>query len=235
MIVVFTSLAAAAPDPSGLRDTATTLGAGEVVVRLPTGRSAVGLGERTEVWVTPIDAGLGGTRIGMEQRLLDRGAVAWSVTPSVGQKWSGGRTSVRLATTVSTTWRQSRVNLTVAPELGWLREVALGEARSSTFGPSRLHVPVEVAYDHLFERAIVRGTVRAWTLDEGEPLTYGVTTLSWIHQWGRVFTELGAGLLVGRPSEHHFLGRYQTTLVVPYPRLDLWLQLGRPANGRSDR
>ncbi|MEO0605903.1 MAG: hypothetical protein AAF211_31020 [Myxococcota bacterium] len=228
MIFVFVSAAGAAPDASGLRDTAGTLDAGELVVRLPTGRTAVGLAERTEIWVTPIDAGLGGTRIGLEQTVVDGSALAWSVTPSVGQKWSGGRTSVRLSTTMSTMWNRSRINLTLAPELGLLRETELGETRSRTLGPSRFHLPVEVAYDHLFPRALVRGTVRAWALDEGAPWTYGVGTVSWIHQWGRVFTELGAGLLVGRPSEHHFLGRYQTTLVLPYPRLDLWLQLGRP-------
>lgn len=225
MILVLTSIAVAAPDSGGLRDTAGTLDAGEVVVRLPTGRSAVGVGSRTEVWVTPVDAGLGGTRVGLEQTLLDRGPVVWSVTPSVGQKWSWGRTSLRLGTTLSTTWASSRLNLTVAPELGLLRETTLDATRSRDVALSRVHLPVEIAYDRLFSRATVRGAVRVWALDEGEALTYGVGTLSWIHQWGKVFTELGAGLLVGRPSEHHFLGRYQTTLVLPYPRVDLWLQL----------
>ncbi|MEN0062158.1 MAG: hypothetical protein AAGA48_08385 [Myxococcota bacterium] len=223
-MIALTTLALAAPSSSGLRDTAGTLEAGEVVVRLPTGRSAVGLTSTTEAWVTPFDVGLGGTRIGLEQTLVERRAVGWSVTPSIGQKWSLGRTSLRLSSTLSLTQPSSRINLTVAPELGILRETILDQTSSQRLELSRFHLPVEVAYDHLWDRALVRGAVRVWTLDEGEPLTYGTATASWIHQWGRLFTEVGAGLLIGRPSEHHFLGRYQTTLVLGFPRVDMWLQ-----------
>jgi len=228
LILLTTALTAPArADPSwaGLRGTAETLDAGEAVIRLPTGRSSLGVSDRAEVWVVPFELVLGGTRVGLERQLIDGDGLSWSVSPSVAEKWSLYKTSLQLASALS--WERSvhRVNLLAAAELRLLRQASFAEEVTHTLSVDRVHVPLTVSYDHTRGDTVLRAQLMAPLLDEGEPLTFGVLSGAVIHRFGRFHLDAGAGLLVGRPSEHLFLGTYEHLLVAAYPRVDLWLSL----------
>lgn len=216
--------AAAALAWSGLSGTADTVDRGDVVLRPPTGRSGVGVGPTTEVFAVPFDLTLLGTRAGVEQALLD-GPVTWSVSPSLGASWSLARASFRVDTHLSVDAGRERFHASVGADLRTLRQARLSDQRSHAVSVQRLHVPIGVSWDHAWTDTIVRTEVRVSLLDAGRPLTHGVASAQWIHRWGRFHLALGAGVLVGRPSEQVFLGRYLHTLVFPYPRVDLWVRL----------
>lgn len=209
----------------GLRHTADTLAPGEAVIRLPTGRSAVAAGPSTEVFLTPFDLTVGGTRVGLEQGLGRWGPLSWSVAPSVAEKWSLGRTALRLESFLS--WEQGadRLTLLVAPDLNLMRRTTLADEATARWSLDRTHVPVSLVFDHTWTDTVVRVAGKLGVYDEGEALSHGTLAASWIHRHGGLHVELGAGVLVGRPSEQTFLGTYDYLLVMAYPRLDLWWQL----------
>ncbi|MCB9780198.1 MAG: hypothetical protein H6742_16645 [Alphaproteobacteria bacterium] len=219
------TMAAHAGSWAGMRNTADTLDPGEVVLRLPTGRSAVGLSPSTEVFLTPFDVVMGGTRLGVEQVVVERGAVAWSLSPSIAEKWSLGRTGLRLESVVTGTRGRTSASIVVAGDVNLLRQTTLGETASQRWTVDRVHVPVAVIVDHAWRDSVVRGTARVGLLDEGRAMTWGTVVGSFLHRFGGLHFEVGAGLFVGRPSEHTFLGTYEHLLVAPYPKLDLWWQL----------
>jgi len=225
MISLMLVLAAQAQDvPSwgGLRDTAGTLPAGEWAVRLPTGRSAVGLTDRTEVWVQPVGMAFAGSRLGLEQLVVDQGAWAWSLAPAAGSAWTGREAAAELRSYLSYSAGDHRLNLTVAGRGRLVRQAQLSDTRSHAWSADRLLVPVALAHDLSRGQSIWRTRLMVAAIDEGVPLSYGTLSASWIHAFGRLHVELGAGVLVGKPSEHVFLGTYEHTLAVMYPTADLW-------------
>ncbi|MCB9744814.1 MAG: hypothetical protein H6740_19640 [Alphaproteobacteria bacterium] len=225
--LLLTPLALAEPGGASLTGTAHTLEPGAWVLRQPFGPSAVGLTPRLELQLTPFDLALGGPRVGLEIGALERGAWAVSLTPSVGEKGSLGRTALRVELVTSTRWGAHGVSLSLRPELSALTQTRLDEGGASLhLDADRWLLPVTLTWDvQLSDDSALRASARAWALDEGTVFSYGLTTASWLHQWGRLHSELGVGALVGRPSEHVFLGDYTHRLVVAYPKLDLWVLL----------
>ena len=65
-MIAFLLFEAFGATPGVRRLTAETLPAGEGIVRLPTGVSAVGVTHRDELWLQPHDLNIGGPRLGME-------------------------------------------------------------------------------------------------------------------------------------------------------------------------
>ena len=210
---------------AGLRDTADTLPDGEWAVRLPTGRTALGVRDGTEVWVQPIGMGFAGSRLGLEQAVLSRGDWRWSLAPSVGTTWSLREGGVELRSSLSATAGAHRLNLTAAVRGRVLRQVRLDDTRSRALSADRLLVPVALTHDQRLGESLWRTRLMVAVVDEGEALTYGTLSSSWGHAFGRLHAEVGAGVLVGQPSEHVFLGHYHRTLVAAYPTLDLWWSL----------
>jgi len=210
----------------GLRQTAEILEPREFVVRLPTGRSALGVGPSTEVFLTPFDMIVGGPRLGVEQAVGQWGPLSWSLAPSLAQKLSLRRTGLRLESFLSIEQGADRLSLVVAPDLNLMRRVTLSEEASSAWSLDRTHLPVSLVYDHQWTDTIVRVAGKVGVIDEDRAFSHGTLSASWIQRLGRLHVELGAGVLVGRPSEQTFLGTYERLLVTAYPRLDLWWQGG---------
>jgi hypothetical protein len=208
----------------GLRNTAETLEPGEVVLRPPTARSAAALSSTTELFLTPFDGVVGGPRVGVEQALVTDGPVTWSLAPSIAEKWSLGRTDVRVESLVSGARGSDRVTLVTAVDLNFLRTTVLAEEKSREWSLDRVHVPVSLVYDHSLRDTVLRASGVVGVVDEGRTFTWGSLVGSWIHRWGGLHVELGAGLFVGQPSEHIFLGTYERTIVSAYPKVDLWWQ-----------
>ena len=100
----------------------------------------------------------------------------------------------------------------------------MGLQRTRELSWARTNLPVGLTYDHRWDKDVLRVASRLWVVDEEQTFTYGVGAMSWVHRWGKLHTEVGAGLLVGRPTEHEFLGRYLEVLVLGYPKVDLWMQ-----------
>lgn len=225
MLSLLLPLSAAASSWGGLSDTAGTLSAGEVVVRVPTGTSAVGLTDTTEIQVTPYELWIGGTRIGIEQTLLQTDRLALSLAPSLAEKWTLRRTAAELSVLVSLTGDRSRLTAALSGRLRLLRQATLGESTTHTLSFDRAHVPAALTYDHLFADSLIRTRLTVAVLDEGAPLTHGVLSTGYIRRFGRVHVDLGVGVLLGTPSEHTFLGTYTHRLLAAYPRADFWIQL----------
>ena len=225
LLTMMTGGAMAEPSWAGLRGTAETLDAGEAVVRLPTGRTSLGVTDRTELWLTPFDLLVGGTRVGIERRMLDVGDLSWSLTPSAAEQWTLQKTALQLDSTVSWTRGRHRVNLTGSVDLRLMRRAQLGEDVVHDWSVDRLMAPLTLAYDHTRGDTVLRGQLMVPVWDEGETANFGVLSGAVIHRFGRFHLDAGAGLLVGRPSEHLFLGTYEHLLVAAYPKVDLWLQL----------
>ncbi len=217
----------APPSWGGLRDTADTLPRGEWAVRLPTGRTALGIRDGTELWVQPVALAAAGTRVGVEQVVLARGGWRGSLSPSVAGTWAGTEGALELRAISSHTAGPHRLNLSAAGRGRLLRQAQLGEERTHTLSMDRLLLPVAVGYDYTAGRSVWRGELTVAALDEGEALPWGTLSASRAHAFRRLHVEPGVGLLVGSPSEHFFLGRYQHTLVTLYPTLDLWWAPGR--------
>jgi hypothetical protein len=224
LLLLFGAALAGAPEAGwgALRDTAGTVGQGAWVVRTPLGRSSVGLGETTDLVVQPFDIRIGGTRVGVEQTVLDRGAWTVSVLPSIGEKWSLGRTSLRADVLASVEGARLRGNAGLGVNMRLLRQTTLSETATSTLGLERVDVPLTLSLDLLAEETVWRVQLRTPLHDEGAALGWVGGQASWIHRFGRVYLDLGLGVLVGRPTEHVFLGEYLHPLVVGYPRMDLW-------------
>ena len=215
---------ALAPTSGALRNTAATLDSGEVVLRIPTAPSAVGLTSKTEVWVVPVDLLIGGPRLGVEQQLCNTEAFSLSVAPSIGQKLSMGRTSFKVNGVASYKWGPNRVNAVVAPELRLLRTLTLGEALSDELRFDRLHVSTRLAWDHDWKSGTTRLQTSVMVYDETEWATFATVGGQYIHRFGVAHLAGGVSLLVGQPTEHVFLGNYEHTLVSLYPTLDMWFQ-----------
>lgn len=209
---------------AGLRNTAETLEPGEFLLRPPTGRSAAAITSTTEIFLTPFDGVVGGPRVGVEQVLVTSGPVTWSLAPSIAEKWSLGRTDVRVESFVSAACESDRVTLVTAVDLNFLRTTVLAEEKSREWSLDRVHVPVSLVYDHTMGDTVLRAAGVLGVYDEGRTFTWGSLAGAWIHRWGGFHLEAGAGLFVGKPSEHTFLGTYERTIVSGYPKVDLWWQ-----------
>ena len=210
------ALAFATPD---LTHTAETLDAGAVVVRLPTGPSAVGLTDGTDLFVTPWDVGIGGPRVGVEQAVMD----FWSLRPSLGTKTTGKRTSVRLDSTVSTQVGKSQFSASIGADLRLLRRVELGTERTSEWSIDRIQIPLNGIWDWTANRSTIRTRVTLPLRDRGQTLTYGTGSVSYLHDFGKLHTETGVGLLLGRPRDAIALDTYDWFFTLPYPKLDMWM------------
>lgn len=224
MALLLGAALAGAPEAGwgALRDTAGTVGKGAWAVRTPLGRSSIGLTDSTDLVVQPFDIRIGGTRVGVEQTVFDRGAWTVSVLPSVGEKWSLGRTSLRADALASVGTQRIRGNLGIGVNTRLLRQTTLGAEATSDLGVERVDVPLTLSLDLLREDTVWRVQVRTPLHDEGRALNWASAQASWIHRFGRVYLDLGLGVLVGKPSEHVFLGEYLHPLVIGYPRMDLW-------------
>lgn len=223
MLLLLSALAAGSS--GGLPGTADTLSPGEVVLRVPTGTSAVGLTEESELWVVPYELWTGGTRLGVEYTVLSRDAVSLSLSPSVSEKWTLRRTALRLEGHLSVAGDRRRLTLSAAPQLRLMRQEQLSETLEHDLSIDRLHVPVTLTADATLGDSLLRARLTVAALDEGVPMTYGVLAGGLIRRLGRLHLDVGAGVLVGRPSEQVFLGTYHHRLVAAYPRMDLWVLL----------
>jgi len=228
-MMVFLFSTAMAAGWGGLRDTAGTVDQGDVVVRLPVGTSAVGLTDHTELQVQPFDLYIWGPRVGIEQVVVDDGPWTLSVRPSVAT--SGGIWSTRAEALVAWTGDHHRFGGTVAGDGRWMRQTILGADKTHAWSLLRVDVPLVATWDWMpggpEGDGMLRSRVRAVLYDEGDTLDFYTVTESWTHRLGkrdRFFLETGVSMLVGRPSEHVFLGDYAYFLVMPYPRIDVWWQ-----------
>jgi len=231
MLAWLLSAALASTTWSGVPDTAGTVDAGEVVVRLPYGRSSVGLSEKTELMVIPLDVPLRGTRVGVEHEVGSTQTWTVSVVPSAAMKWSGGRVSTRVDALAARTWTHHRAHLGLSSDARLLRQTTLGETRTVAWSLERVDVPLTVAWDWMPDgasgRTMVRTKLRTPLHDEGEALNWLTAQAGWLRRCGakqRLHIDLGVGTLVGQPTEHIFLGDYSHTLVMAWPRVDVWLQ-----------
>lgn len=227
IVMLGSTTSAWADDWRGLRNTAGTLEQLEVVLRLPTGPSAIGVGPSTELTVTPMDISdlsAIGTRLGAKQDLFQSDRFTWSVAPSLLQSWSLGRNELRLQSLHSLTMSRHRLHLDLGLELGVLRRKTMS-TDSSKWHVDRVHVPAELGYDFAWSgRTLLRGSLRPMVYDEGRWLTYTHVRAAWVRRWGVFHLALGAGALIGKPSEHVFLGTYDHVLAFAYPQIDLWFQ-----------
>ncbi len=219
---------AAEADWAGLRDTAGTLEQGDGVVRLPTGLSGLGLSERTELQVQPFDLYVWGPRLGVEHTLATPGAWTVGVAPSVGT--SLGVWSTRATVLAGWSGPHHHLGGTLAADGRFLRQTILGDTRAHAWSLSRVDVPLVLTWDWLpsgpASQGLLRTRLRTVLYDEGDTLDFVTVTESWTHRLGqrdRLFLETGVSALVGRPSEHVFLGDYAYPLAFLYPRLDLWM------------
>lgn len=197
----------------------TTLDPGAAVVRLPIGMSAVGLTERVELQVTPFDLTRGGTRLGAG---LDLGPV--TLSPSIAQKWSLGRTSGRLEATVGQTHGAHAWTLTVGADVRLLRQVTLADQADATWHIERVHAPVTVGWGWTGPSWDALASIQVAVWDEGKLATFATGRAMAVRRWDHLFVGFGVGGLVGRPSEHLFLGAYEHRLGIAYPLLDLGYQ-----------
>ncbi len=219
---------ALASDPGVLPHTAGTLPAGEAVARLPTGRSGVGLTDRTELWVVPFDLGIGGPRVGTEHGLVD-GDWSLSLRPSVGVRTTGRRASLRLEPAVSRVVGSSALSAELGVDLRFLQQLQLEtDGARKELGFDRLQSTLLLAWDHPHLRAKVRLPLR----DRGETLRWGSGSVACVHRGERVQFSGGLGMLVGRPKDQFTLGTYAWWFWLPYPELDLVVRLGKRAQSR---
>lgn len=220
ILTLFASLAIATPD---LPHTAETLDAGQVVVRIPTGPSAVGLADGTELWTIPFDFGIGGPRVGVEQRLLEKGSVSWTASPSAALRSTLRRGSIAAESTVSLHRGEHVFSAVVGADLRLLQRLEIDDENSKTWSVDRLQVPVTLIHDWSRNRSTVRTRVNVPIRDRGQTLTYGSGSLSYLHAFGKLHTETGVGLLVGSPRDQYMMDTYLWSFVLPYPKLDLWM------------
>jgi hypothetical protein len=204
-----------------LPDTAHTLTAGEAVVRLPTGRSAVGLSDQVELWIVPLDLGIGGPRLGMELG-TSRSEFHLSVRPSVGLKHTLRRTSARVDGALSWTRGVHTLSATAGLDARFVHPTLLlpeGSTRQHAF--DRLQAVAVVAWD---VEGRFRARLRLPLRDRGHTLRYGSGSVGWVHTTGGLHVLLGAGLLVGRPVDQVTLGTYAWWFWQPYPEVDVALR-----------
>jgi len=196
--------------------TAETLPAGEAVVRWPAGRSAVGLGDTTDAWLTPFDLTIGGPRVGVERggRL---GATRWSVAPSVGAKTTLKRASLRLETNGSWDVGVHQLSGQLAVDVRFLRQLVVDEELSRDLSFDRVQAHVLGIWDTPHSRVKLRLPLA----DQGHGLTWGTVSAAWTHTTRRVHVAAGLGMLVGRPFDRYTLGHYAWWFWVPYPEVDL--------------
>jgi hypothetical protein len=188
------------------------------VVRLPTGRSGVGLTDSDELWVVPFDLGIGGPRLGSEHG-ASFGPWLVSVRPSVGVRTTLRRASVRLEPAVS--YRAGAVLLSaeLALDARLVRQLELlpeGAAHRPAFDrwQSQLLLACD-AGEH------VRAKLRLPLRDRGTSLRWGSGSLAWVVTGRRVHAAAGVGMLVGRPRDQYTLDAYRWFFWLPYPELDL--------------
>ena len=231
LLVALSSVAAASSLGSwgALRDTAGTGEAGTVALRLPVAASSWSITDRTELQLTPFELPVWGPRLAVEQVVLNDGPWTVSLRPAVGA--SQGLLSLRAEALAAWTGAHHRFGATTAADTRLLRQTVLAEERSHSWSLQRIDVPLVLHWDWMpggpDGDGLLRSRVRTLIHDEGELFTYATLIESWTQRLGkhdRVFLEAGLAMLVGKPSEHVFLGRYLTTLLVPYPRMDLWVQ-----------
>ena len=227
-LICLSGALAGEPTWAGLRDTAQTVGQGDVVVRLPTGVSSVGLTERTELQLQPFDLVVWAPRVSVQQQVAATGDWTVAVRPSLAG--SRERGSTRAEVLAGWTAAHHRLGATLAADARWMRQTVLGAERAHAWSLSRVDVPLVVTWDWLPSgddgQGLLRSRVRTMLHDEGDALDVAVVTESWVHRLGkrdRLFLETGVSTLVGTPSEHVFLGDYQYRLVMAYPRVDLWM------------
>lgn len=133
------------------------------------------------------------------------------------------RASARLDTTASLAVRAHQVSVGLGQDLRLVGRLELGEERDTTWAYDRMQVPLTVVYDGTLGRTTLRTRVDLPLLDRNQVLGYGTGSVSALYDLGALELEAGAGLLVGRPRDQYTLGRYAYFLVVPYPKLDVWV------------
>lgn len=214
----------------GLRDTAGTGEAGDVVLRLPVADSSWSLTDRTELQLRPFELPIWGPRVAVEHVVLDDSGWTVSLRPALGL--SRGLLSTRGEVLAAWTGARHRLGGTLQTDVRLLRQTVLGTERTHEWSLQRVDVPLVLLWDWLPRGpdgdGMLRTRLRTLVHDEGEVFSYATLVESWTHRLGRrdrVFLEAGVAVLAGRPSEHVFLGRYETPLVLAYPRLDLWVRL----------
>lgn len=193
--------------------TSAVLPAGEVEVRLPTGRSAVGLGGGRQVWLAPFDVGMGGPRLGLRQRV---GGFAFD--GSFGVKHTLHRASVKLEGAHTWTLGDHEVSTAVGLDARFLRTTHVDAERTDTVRFDRLQATgtlTWVAWNRLVSR------VRLPVLDRGKSLRYGSGSVAVRAERGRVRAQAGVGMMVGRPKDQWTLGTYHWWFWLPYPEVDV--------------
>lgn len=198
--------------------TAETVPQGEVVVRLPTGPSAVGLTDRDELWIIPLDLGIGGPRLGLEHAWSGE-RWALSVRPSVGVKSTLRRWSLRVEPTLS--WRSEHhlLSAELALDARLLDQVQLlEEGRQHELGLDRLQSHLLLTWD---ARSKVRTKLRLPVRDRGATLSWASGSVAWTHTREHLYLAAGLGMLVGRPRDQYTLGTYHWWFWLPWPEVDV--------------
>lgn len=196
-------------------------GPGQVVLALPTAQSSVGLGAHSALVLVPFEMRVGGPRLGVEAG-MEAGDWQLAVLPSLGVKVQGTQGLGELGLSAGRGVGAGRIDLSLSPSLRVDLQHRLGTEDSRQFQQGRAHLPVSVAYTHLWTRHALRlrGT---WMLyDEGRLSTFGTLGVDGMRRWEHLQVSVGVHGLVGTPSEQLFLGRYEHTLVAAYPKLGLW-------------
>jgi hypothetical protein len=195
---------------------------GQWVVALPTAPSTAGISERWALTATPFEMRVGGPRLGVEHA-IPVGSWQLSVAPSLGVKVQGTQGLADLSLIAGKAWSKGRIDLSLRPSLRMDRQRALGPSDvDSSFQQARPHVPVGVAYTHLWARHAVRvgGELMLW--DEGQALSMAWGGVDWSRRWSHLQLSVGVHGMVGTPSEQLFLGSYLHPIVAAYPKVGLW-------------
>ncbi len=199
--------------------TAETLPQGEVVIRLPTGRSAWGVTQHDELSLTPWDVGVGGPRLGWEhsERL---GSLICSVRSSVAIKDTLRRGSFRVEPAVSMPVGDHLLSVEFAVDLRWTHRFSVADSSSHRLGVDRIQSQALVVWDAPKWRAKVRLPLR----DRGHTMRWGSGSLAYTHRGEHLYVGAGVGMLVGKPVDIHTLGTYEWFFWQPFPQVDLALR-----------
>ncbi len=204
-----------------LPDTAQVPAQGQAILALPTAASSWGLSERTALVVTPFAMRVGGPRLGVVHA-VPLGAWQITVEPSLGVKVQGTQGLAELALRGGRTWQSGRLDLSLSPSLRLDRQRSLGEEVHIAYQQARSHVPLTVAYSHLFSRNALTVSVQLMLWDESVPFSMGLGGVDWSHRWQHLQVSVGLHGMVGTPSEQLFLGSYLHPIVAAYPTFGLW-------------